>query len=427
MSPIKTVKGKDDIVRLIEAFESNNNAILKLKEAYSHLEKRAYELTLELEKTNSELEKNLKEKEEVKNYLNNILESLSSGVMAVNLQGKVTIFNKAAQKITGYSLKDIKDKSYVDILGSAIFAKHPLTASLKDWSDQFDEETKILTKSKSYLPVDSSISRVADKSRRVLGFVVIFRDLSRLKSLEEQVKRTNMLTAMGEMALNIAHEIRNPLGSIQLFAEFLRDDLAQDQDKLRLVNNIIIGVRSLNHIISNLLLFTKEIHPSSRPIKVNTFIEETIIFTNHALRQTDVELIKEFYSEDLTVFADPELLKQVLLNLFLNAVQAMPQGGKLKIKTNALPIIKELRREDSMSNYLVGIHVSDTGIGIEKKDSDRVFNPFFTTKKSGTGLGLSIVHKIIEAHNGSISFTSQKDKGTVFKVMLPGFNSDSIV
>jgi len=405
------MKDGQDIALLIEAFETSNQAALKLQDAYNSIEKKVEELSIELDNKNKELKKNLKEKERVKNFLNNILESLKDGVMAIDLEGKITMFNQSAEHITGYRWTDVAGKNYTDVLGIDFFKDFPQTRSLKDWVSQFNEEAEIRTKSRSLVPVGAVLTQLKSENQ-LIGILIIFRDLSVIKGLEAQVKRTNVLSAMGEMAANIAHEVRNPLASIQLFAEMLEDDLAKEPTKRELARHIVSAVKNLNSTVSNLLFFTKEFSPATYKTTVTSLVEESLIFTRHIIEQNSIQLKKNLGAKDLCVMAEPELLKQVFLNLFLNAVQAMDGGGVLSISAKA-------EEEDEELHGYTQISVQDNGKGIPQKDLEKIFSPFHTTRKEGTGLGLAIVRRIIEAHKGSITAKNIEGSGACFDIYLP--------
>ncbi len=397
---------KQDISLLIKAFEASNQASLKLEEAYFSLEKKVEVLNLQLEEKNRELEENLREKERVKNFLSNVLESLTDGVIAIDLKGKITAFNRSAENITGYRAKDVEEENYTDVLGVDFFKDFPQIDSMKNWALQFSEEVEIRTKSRSLIPVCASLSQLRDENQDIIGILIVFRDLSIIKGLEEQVKRTNILAAMGEMAANIAHEVKNPLASIQLFAEILEEDLEGLPSSKELAKNIVTAVKNLDHTVSNLLLFTKEFSPATQKTSVKNLIEQSLIPTQHLIQKHSICLEKKFGNKELFIMVDAELIKQVFLNLFLNAIQAMEEGNTLRV----------FAKEQGSS---VCIAVEDTGKGIGSSELEKIFNPFYTTKQEGTGLGLAIVKRIIEAHSGEIGVKSIVGKKTRFEILLP--------
>ncbi len=232
-----------------------------------------------------------------------------------------------------------------------------------------------------------------------------------MKRLEKQSERNDRLTAMGEMAARIAHEIRNPLGSIELFASILQREI-EDENQKRLVSHICSGVKNLNHVISNLLAFTRQPKPVLEKIDLHKFLDELLLFGEFLTDKNDIRLKKEYYTSSLSVYGDEELLKQVFLNIIRNAVQAMQDGGVLKVKTGT-------GKKKRGSLGYIEVKISDTGIGISKDNLKNIFNPFFTTKDKGTGLGLAIVHNMIESHNGMIEVESREGKGTAFTILLP--------
>ncbi len=230
--------------------------------------------------------------------------------------------------------------------------------------------------------------------------------------LNNQDNRTDRLAALGEIIVKLAHEIRNPLGSIQLYASTLIYDLEGYNELKSLAEHINKGVETINNIISNALLF---VNPRQKPefdiININETIVDTLLFSNHLTETKDeINVTTSLSSGPLNINGDPALLKQVYLNLILNSVQAMPDGGALKISTKSETV--------KGSGYGI-IEFLDTGKGICEKDIPKIFDPFFTTKPSGTGLGMSIVHNIIKIHGGTVDIESLKDKGVRCTVKLP--------
>jgi len=404
-----------DIRLLNQTIESFNGAAFKFETYYRHLEERVRELDLELEEKNKELKKNLEEKEEVKNYLRNIVESLTTGVVVVDLMGRVTIFNRAAERITGLNPDNVRGRKFDELFISSLFPKlNRKPGSPAEIGQSMEVETEILLRGEDVLHVSLSTFPVKDQQGKKIGTALTLQDISRLKKLEEKANRTDKLAAMGEMAAEIAHEIRNPLGSIELFATTLKKDLEGFGDLQNLADHISSGVRSMNSSISNLLMFIKPNQKYEFQITdINSTLDNSLLFSRDlAVSNSDIEVITRYSKEPLMVNGDPELLKQVALNLILNAVQAMPDGGRLTVSTNKL----NGRQNDSS---VVEIRLCDTGYGVSRADMSKILDPFFTTKKKGTGLGLAIVHNILEIHGGDIDIESLEEEGTVCRVTLP--------
>ena len=207
---------------------------------------------------------------------------------------------------------------------------------------------------------------------------------------------------MGEMAVQLAHEIRNPLGSIELFASLLVKELTGDPR--RWAENIRIGIRSLNTIVSNMLQFSNPMIPAFAPVEMHQIIQEILKFSDPILNQRQIRMKTECAARNATIWADRELLKQMMLNLIFNALKAMPSQGALTIRTRNVEFPKGDVRFRGLE-----LQIQDTGIGIQ---------PFVTTNKNGTGLGLSVVHQIVERHSGSIHVASKVNRGTTFTIVL---------
>ena len=234
-----------------------------------------------------------------------------------------------------------------------------------------------------------------------------------MQNLEAQANRTGRLTAMGEMAVRIAHEIRNPLGSIELFATMLMDDLKAYEDLKALAEHISSGVKSINNIVSNLLLFVRpDQQLDQQVLDIHEALKDSLFFAGHIFDAHDgIEVVTDMSDKNLFIRGDLELLKQVFLNLILNAIQAMPAGGQLRISSHKI--------NGQQGTDWAEVHLCDTGCGIAGSDLQKIFDPFFTTRKKGTGLGLTIAHNIIKMHGGSIDINSRTANGTQCIVSLP--------
>jgi PAS domain S-box-containing protein len=389
---------------LKEAFDSFNDATERLQVSYAELEKQVHSLNLELENKNRELEENLHEKEKVKNYLNHILESLSNGVVVVDKERKVTIINQAAEEMFNLDAETIIGRP-VDTIACIL----PLDLDhmlLQSTADKRPNELIEVNQKDGAMYISLSVAPLLAGEDDFQGTILIIQDVSRLKRLEEKENRRNRLMAMGEMAASIAHEIRNPLGSIELLASLLKRELNADGDKKSLAQQIVSGVKHLDNVVSNLLLFTRHGRLNLQLTDLHGFIVESMSMVRYAIDQNGINLDYQFQEAAPCVWIDRQLIQQVLFNLILNAVQAMPQGGMITVSSR------------TCDNW-VEVGVSDTGSGIPKDHQDAIFNPFFTTKDRGMGLGLAIVHNIIEAHSGSIEVESVPGQGTRLIFSIP--------
>ena len=416
-------KSSKDIEALIKNMEAFNEVTAQLQQSYDDLQIRIKKLNLELADKNKELEKNLFEKEEVKNYLNDILESLTNGVIVVDQLGKITTFNHTAGNLTGFKPKDCLGKTLKDVF--------PLFENLvvrleKNRRETVSQDQDITTPDQKNFHARVSASPVWDNHGGQIGTVLILQDRTDLRRLEELAHRNQRLREMGEMAAGIAHEIRNPLGSIELFASLLKKDLEEDPEKAKLVQHIRAGVQNMDRIISTLLLFAKSAQPSRQQCDINLLLTELLDGLDDIRVPDNIKVVRDFGNEEMLANGDRELLRQVFPNLIRNAIQAMPDGGELRLKTQkALTTVAgQESGKDAGARKFITVTIADTGGGICAEDLSKIFNPFFTTKDKGTGLGLAISHNIIKAHQGTIEAVSEEGKSTSFMVKIPCWDED---
>lgn len=235
---------------------------------------------------------------------------------------------------------------------------------------------------------------------------------SELSDKNRELERSNRLAALGEMAAGLAHEIRNPLGGIQLYASLLAQDVADRPESAKIVTKIIGGVKRVEFLVSQVLRFTREIEASPEPCDLAVVVRETIELAQMQIESKRMApmpatLIEALVPESLPCSVDDRLVSQALLNLLLNAHEAMNESP--------VPLIHVSL---SAQGERIKLVVADNGPGIPAESLDRIFNPFFTTKDEGTGLGLSIVHRIVEAHNGTIKATNVPGSGARFEINL---------
>jgi signal transduction histidine kinase len=271
-------------------------------------------------------------------------------------------------------------------------------------------------------PVRESTSFTRDGRGQVTGAVKVFEDLSEIRELEEQARRQDRLAALGQMAATVAHEIRNPLGGIEGFASLLARDFDQTDPRSKLVTKVQEGTRSLNRVVNELLMFTRPMKLDFQKVELASVVNGALSFLAEDIHRSSVKLYKRFGIDGLSVWGDGEQMKRALLNIILNAVQAMPQGGRLDIscrKRSLSPAAQKMLEGRRNGATWIEIVVKDTGPGIEESEMPYIFNPFYTKKEKGTGLGLAIASKIVEAHRGQITVSNSPKGGAVFVVSLP--------
>jgi PAS domain S-box-containing protein len=384
----------------------------KLGAAYSNMQRDFKNINIELDAKNEQLAQSLKKQEEIQIYLSSILESMNNGVIGIDIMGNITHFNPAAADITGFAPGEAIGRPYAMVFKNAGDAP-TLLGVLHSGKEHKGDEKVLWHKDNHPVPVWFQTALLKDPRNRILGAVEIFSDISRIKSLEEQMQHTKTMAALGEMAATVAHEIRNPLGAMGMWAGLLERDMGPDDERKKLVKRILEGLSRLNRIVSNLLVYSRPVKAQFRPVVLRRLLHETIDFVEiEAQRQGHAIGVKKRWrsTENATVLADPEKIQQVIMNLCINSIQAMPKGGTLSVYIDR---IKDERAE------FASFRIADTGIGIAREHIDKIFDPFYTTKENGTGLGLAIVKKIVESHSGYLDVTSVVNKGTTVKVFLP--------
>ena len=395
-NPHPEKKSPQEIAILNRAFQSFNEATEQLQNSYDEL--------------NEALETN-------QNYLHNIMQSLPTGVIVVDQNSIITTFNKTAGAITGLDLETCLNKPLSEAFATDLFENLvSRTTKEKKTSPIIERELKTPHHGKIYARI--STSPVLDKQDEQIGTVLNIEDITELRRLEEEVQRNRRLRATGEMAAGIAHEIRNPLGSIELFSSLLKKDLSDDEEKRGLVEHISASVKNMDRIISSLLLFAKLPQPSRQQCDLNELLKTLFKDPSTILIPNEINPIFN-WGEDIIANGDAGLLKQVFVNLIRNAIQAMPKGGDLKITTKKNSRLEKSQDQSDYYRQFITVTVTDQGEGILKENLANVFNPFFTTKDHGTGLGLSISHNIIKAHQGTIDVENEAGKGARFILKIP--------
>ncbi len=421
-----TEEGKPEIelLQFKESFETFSNIINNLQRQYLTLENEYREQGRKLEEINQQLRHTIAANRSVTSFLNSILTSLTSGVVAVDQAGVISHFNPAAERITEVSTARALGRKYDEVISAKSGGRFSAFDTVMSGIEFESEEKVIINKMGEEIPVSVSTSLLRDEDGNHYGAVEIFFDMTKIRKLEEEVSRVKTLAALGEMAATVAHEVRNPLGGIGGFAALLKRELEGDEDKIRLADKIITGVNTLNQTVVSLLDYTRRDQLNLREVSLETLIQESVEYEQadrdnpkEGGRQPDVKMEVLVGDRNLKLKCDPHLMRQVLLNLLRNSREAMPDGGRITILAD-----KVTESNDCPVPFpAVWIEVEDTGIGISKRIQNRIFQPFFSTKRGnkGSGLGLASVWKTVQAHGGEVTASSEEGKGSVFKIFLP--------
>ncbi|GKS59234.1 sensor histidine kinase [Nitrospira sp.] len=380
---------------LQEAFRTFGEATTALESSYRALKGRVEQLDVELADRNEALRVTLEQTESMRGALDTILESLTTGVIVTDQDQCIERCNPAAASLLGVDTDSI--------LGI------PLEEFLLAHSLHVDGYP-LATKTGALV----SISRCTPRSdgTHTLGTVVLVQDITEVHRLEERLHRRDRLASMGEMVGRIAHEVRNPLGSVELFASMLRQDLAHDAVLHGYAEHISMAVKAMDRLLSNLLTYTRPSNPQRAWNATAGLVRDSLALAAHALAGRKVDVQVNLDHAPPNMWCDGQQIRQVLVNLILNAVDAMEEEGRLTVTV-------EDQLRSAHESPVARLSVADTGRGIDPEHLSRVFDPFFTTRDEGTGLGLAIVHALVEGHDGRVEIESQVGTGTTVTVAIP--------
>jgi nitrogen-specific signal transduction histidine kinase len=358
------------------------------------------------------------EVENARIYNETLLENLTTGVIAAGADQQVTVFNNEAGQITGLNPREIIEHS-LDRLPAGL--REILRETLRTGNRQENGEL-VLPLGDHNAVVRASSSIFHGQQGEMLGALVVLTDITALKRLELQIRRSDRLASLGTLSAGMAHEIKNPLVSIKTFAQLLPERY-QDSDFRDTFSNLIgHEIDRIDSLVNQLLRFARPAKPVLRPMHVHEVLEKSLQLIGHRLYQKEIKLTRSWQADVDTIRADADQLEQVFLNFFLNAMDAMKHGGVLSVRTEihaATEWVAAISGSNGDSHEVLRVTVRDDGEGIRKEDIPHVFDPFFTTKDYGTGLGLSVVHGIIQEHGGQIEVESELRKGTSFHILLP--------
>lgn len=364
------------------------------------------EMAKSLKKSMQEIMEKTKEAIEAKSYIASITESSADAIISVDFEGKIKSWNKGAEQIFGYTKEEIMERK-LDIIIPLDCQKNIVEkieeAMQKNYVRNY--ETRCIRSDGNIIPVDLTLTTLRDSSDRIIGTSMIFRDLSEKKKMEKQLIQSEKLVSIGLLAAGVAHEINNPLTNILLDAEVLRQRKLNEAQVKQKLDEIISEVEIAARIVKNLLNFSRQSKLEFEEVDLRDIMERALSMVSRDLENIEVT---RNYQEIPRIWVDSNQIQQVLVNILLNAIQAMPNGGKINIDISM-----------SQGSEFAKIDISDTGVGIPEEYLDRIFDPFFTTKKGGTGLGLAICFGIVKEHGGKIEVNSQVGVGSTFTVYLP--------
>ena len=337
-------------------------------------------------------------------FADEVVAHLPVGLIATDRGGRIIFFNEAAEKITGLSWDTVKDREPDRFLPASLCG---FQKTLDAGAAITEQEMECRFAGGRTVPVSVSAARIVNEVGDFVGDVIILRDLGEVRRLQEEVRRQEKLSALGGLAAGVAHEIRNPLSAIKGLATFFAGEFKDGSEAQEAAGVMIQEVDRLNRAITELLEFARPTDLKPHSADLAPLLDRSLKLIQQDAVTKNIRIELNISDEVCAASIDPDRLTQCLLNLYLNAIEAMNEGGALAVHCS--PDGSEDCR----------ITVSDTGRGIVPEDLSKIFDPYFTTKKTGTGLGLAIVHKIIEAHQGDIKVESILGQGSTFTIRLP--------
>lgn len=336
----------------------------------------------------------------MKLYTRNIIESMPDGLITLDAKGYVASCNPRAHTFSGVDMNGEKEKKPEDLFAGWPLHALDIDAGVSSFSHTFVHADG------NDIPVEISASPLLDEKGSKTGAVLLLRDLREIRSMETQLARSKNLASLGRMAAGIAHEIRTPLGTLRGFAQYFGSKAKDTASKE--YSSLMVGeVDRLNAIISSLLQFSRPREPDFAPVDIPGLLAKSGKLLEQDFIKSELTLHLDNNCPG-TMEADADLLLQVLLNLLNNAIHASHKDGTVTLSCKCAP-----------EKEYITITISDTGVGMNREEREKMFDPFFTTRKGGTGLGLAVSHQIVEQHNGSFDIRSRPGKGTEITIILP--------
>ncbi|MGM0411030.1 MAG: ATP-binding protein [Bacillota bacterium] len=338
-----------------------------------------------------------KELKNLKEFNEDILRSTTTGIISIDSEGKIISINRAAQVILNNN-KKIKDKIFKKLKN--------ITIESLNKKESYNKIMEFFPDHDNSLIIEANTSFLTNEEGKINGALCSFNDITQRKLIEERIEEIDRLSSLGEISAALAHEIRNPLAGIKTSAEVLKGRF-NDNNSKQLFNNVLSEIDRMNNLISDILNYAKPQEPEFKLINIKDKINETLSLMEKKFKNNSIQVNKNFPEENIYLKIDPKQLKQILINLYMNAVNAMIGSGKLEVSMT------------SINEEKIKITIKDNGKGIESENINKIFNPFFTTFPKGTGLGLAVVKRLVLENKGEIYVKSKKGQGSTFNIIFP--------
>jgi two-component system nitrogen regulation sensor histidine kinase GlnL len=352
-----------------------------------------------------------------------LLDQLVSGVIVADTEQRITLINHEAQRVTGLTEEQAIGNE-IDLLPKSI--SNVLNKTLAQKNGQRNLDAALFAQEEESTHVRMGSAYLHGHDGKPMGALLVFTDMTELKKLEEQVRRSDQLSSVGTLAAGMAHEIKNPLVTIKTFSQLLPERYADEDFRNDFSSLVMHEVSRIDGIVNQLLSFSKPTKPHLESMKLHDTIEQTLKLIHEQLSQKNIVLSNNFNATQDLISGDADLLTQALVNLNLNAIDAIEKNGEISVGTTNCSY-RFVHSNDGRSSptSCIRLQISDTGVGIPYDKLKKIFDPFFTSKSEGTGMGLSVAHGIIQEHRGVIEVESEPGKGTTFYIYLPILEEDT--
>ena len=398
---------------------TTRDEIGRLAVAFNHMAAQLAQQRSALEVAHAELRQRFEELADLKSYTDNILASVKTGIVTVDLDGRVVTLNPAAELLTGFFAGEAAGRYCTEVFRDSPAIGEILMETLANRADAPGIPLTLKRRNGVLVPVEVRVAPLKGGDGKDLGVVGVLRDLTVVRELQRQLERSDRLAAVGTLAAGLAHEIKNPLTSLVTFTRHLTRRFDDASFRERFQSIVPRELERINRIVERLLELSRPGRLTPTPVHVQALLDRAVDLYSHRIEAQGVRVAREYAATLVTVSADEDQLYRAFVNLVANALDAMDKGGRLLLRAGW----SDEREPDLTGRLRTGprlrVEISDTGVGIAPAAMDRIFTPFFSTKEAGTGLGLALTHKIVEDHGGSIMVRSNPGIGTTFRILLP--------
>jgi PAS domain S-box-containing protein len=392
----------------------------RLAEAFNHMTAQLLQQRTALEDAHASLSQRFAEVADLKSYTDSILTSLTTGVVTIDLDGRVVTLNPTAELLTGFFAGEAVGHYCTEVFASIGEMSDVLMETLTSRAPIAAVALTLTRRNGVAVPVELSTAPLKGSDGKDLGVVGLFRDLTAVRALEHRLQRSDRLAALGTLAAGLGHEIKNPLTSILTFSRHLSRRFGDEAFRAKFQSVVPRELERINEIVDRLLELARPARLRFTVVELPELLDRAVELYGNQIETTRTTVVREYARDVTAIHADESAIYRVFVNLVANSLEAMGGQGHLTLR---LGWAESARRRTTHSR--VRIEIEDTGPGIPPLERDRIFNPFYTTKEGGTGLGLAITHKIVEEHGGTIDVASTPGVGTTFRVVLPVVPDDA--